>query len=78
MTLAQRKQHYANIHIKAKQLNLSEQAYRNTLYLLTGQRSCTTMRPDELKKVDAYLSEATTPKPQHETVTDEEALAILG
>lgn len=77
MTLSNRKKIYADIHILAKDANLCEDAYRNILFALTGQRSCTQMRPAELETVRNFLYSAATPK-EPEYVSDEEALAILG
>ncbi|MCA9840013.1 MAG: DUF1018 domain-containing protein [Trueperaceae bacterium] len=80
MSLNERKEAYKQIHTKASELGMSEDAYRNTLKALTGFTSCTDLRPNELNTVLHFFnaqgsSHAYNP---NEIVTDEEALAVLG
>lgn len=51
MSLNDRKEAYKQIHVKAKELGLGEDAYRNTIKALTGFTSCTDLRPNELQTV---------------------------
>lgn len=67
MTLTERRQAYADIHILAKKLELSDKAYRALLFSLTGQRSCVDLRPTELNKVRSFLANEAAPAPSPTT-----------
>jgi phage gp16-like protein len=64
------------IHALKCSLNLSEEAYRSSLYLITGKHHARDLDYVEcLGVVNFFEAQA---KPAREVVTDEEALAILG
>lgn len=48
-------QHVAAIHVLKAQLHLGEDAYRDVLQSITGQRSCTTMSVAQRAKVRDHL-----------------------
>ena len=63
------------IHEDARTLNLTDRAYRNVLYSLTGKRTCKDMGADELVKVSTFFGcEVYSRMPP---VSDDEALAVL-
>lgn len=80
MSLNERKEAYKQIHIKAQELGLTDEAYRNTLKALTGFTSCTDLRPIELNTVLRFFNAQDSSQVYNptEVVTDEEALAVLG
>jgi hypothetical protein len=76
-----RNKQLAKIHVLARDLNLSKQAYRNICQAITGKRSAGDMSNGERRTVIDFLStqaKPITPHVEHPPVSDEEALAILG
>ncbi len=75
MSLNERKEAYKQIHVKAKELGLGEDAYKNTLKALTGFTSCTDLRPTELLNVIDFLTKSDTHSP--DCSCDDCALEVL-
>jgi hypothetical protein len=89
---SRRTRQLARVHLLAKHLNLTEAAYHNMLNALTGHRTAATLDETGRPRVIGFLAGEiarknsqpgpTTPAPvailPRETVTDEEALEILG
>ena len=84
MTIQDRKQHYAAIHAIAKDLSLSDVRTRRQIwYSITGQYSCTTMRPTELVALRNFLSQQLRDRTPAQglpavRVSDAQAKAVLG
>lgn len=87
---SRRTRQLGRIHLLAKELGLTESAYRNTLSALTGHRSAADLDETGRMRVVGFLAgelarrnpDPTTPAPvailPRETVSDEEAAQILG
>jgi hypothetical protein len=67
------------VHQMRRELNLSEPAYRNVLYSLTGDRYARNLSAAQLEVVVAFLErEAANKRCPVEYVSDTEALDVLG
>lgn len=77
MSLNERYETYKEIHSKAEELGLSEEAYRNTLKSLTGFSSCTELRPNELRAVLTFLNNQVSSSHPVDCFCDACALEVL-
>ena len=68
----------SQVHFEKVRLDLSEPAYRNILYSVTGQRYARDLNETQLEQVLVVTSDMAPRRRPVEYVSDAEALGVLG